>query len=83
MIKGPNSSLAATAGTIVSAGILGKLTFTPHTRHRLFFAKAPPGSNIRIETLKMGMELLLRSGLVFYGAASGGAIAGRVLAHKE
>jgi seryl-tRNA(Sec) selenium transferase len=35
-------------------------------------------SNIRIETLKMGIELLIRSGIVFYGGATGGAIAGRV-----
>lgn len=79
ILKGPNSTIAATAGTIASVGVLGKLAFTPPTRHRLFFAKAPPNSNIRIETLKMGMELLVRSGIVFYGGATGGAIAGRVL----
>lgn len=63
-------------------GVLGKLTFTPQTRHRLFFAKAPPNSNIRVETLKMGIELLVRSGIVFYGGAIGGAVAGRAFAKK-
>lgn len=82
LIKGPNSSIAAAAGTIASVGVLGKLTFTPQTRHRLFFAKAPPNSNIRVETLKMGIELLVRSGIVFYGGAIGGAVAGRAFAKK-
>lgn len=66
-------------GTIGSIGILSKLTFQANTRHRLFFAKAPANSNIRIETLKMGIELLVRSGIVFYGGAVGGAIAGRAM----
>jgi hypothetical protein len=80
LTKPPNSSLAAVGGTVVSVSLLGKLAFTPQTRHRLFFAKAPPNSNIRIETLKMGIELLVRSGVVFYGGATGGAIAGRLAA---
>ncbi|CAO3608900.1 unnamed protein product [Mucor hiemalis] len=82
ILKGPNSSIAATAGAVVSVGVLGKLTFTPQTRHRLFFAKAPPNSNIRVETLKMGIELLIRSGIVFYGGAVGGAVAGRVFSKR-
>ncbi|KAI9485489.1 MAG: hypothetical protein EXX96DRAFT_545291 [Benjaminiella poitrasii] len=76
--KPPNSSAAAMIGMVASIGILGKLSFTPNTRHRLFFAKAPVNSNIRTETLKLGMELLIRSGIVFYGGAAGGAIAGRI-----
>lgn len=81
--KPPNSSTAAIGGTIVSVALLGKMTFTPQTRHRLFFAKAPPNSNIRVETLKMGIELLVRSGIVFYGGATGGAIAGRLAATNK
>ncbi|KAI8372789.1 uncharacterized protein BYT42DRAFT_500587 [Radiomyces spectabilis] len=71
---------AATTGSLVSFGVLAKASFPPPTRHRLFFAKAPPNANIRIETLKMATELLIRSGIVFYGAAAGGALAGRVAA---
>lgn len=81
--KGPNSSIAATIGTIGSVGILSKLMFTPQTRHRLFFARAPANSNIRIETLKMGIELLVRTGVVFYGGAVGGATAGRVMSKSH
>ncbi|CEP08193.1 hypothetical protein [Parasitella parasitica] len=78
--KCPNSKVAGSLGALVSVGLLSKVAFTPQTRHRLFFAKAPPNSNIRIETLKMGIELLIRSGIVFYGGASGGAVAGRLAA---
>ncbi|KAI8646440.1 hypothetical protein BD408DRAFT_449717 [Parasitella parasitica] len=78
--KPPNSKIAGSLGTLVSVGLLSKATFTPRTRHRLFFAKAPPNSNIRIITLKMGINLLIRSGIVFYGGASGGAVAGRLVA---
>ncbi|KAG2229410.1 hypothetical protein BDF21DRAFT_236627 [Thamnidium elegans] len=81
--KGPNSSVAATVGTIGSVGILSKLMFKPNTRHRLFFAQAPANSNIRIETLKMGIELLVRTGIVFYGGAVVGASAGRVMSIKK
>lgn len=81
--KPPNSKVAAGLGALVSVGLLSKVTFTPQTRHRLFFAKAPPNSNIRIETLKMGIELLIRSGIVFYGGASGGAVAGRLAASSS
>ncbi|CAO3593986.1 unnamed protein product [Absidia cylindrospora] len=56
----------------------GKTMFPATTRYRLFFAKAPPHANIRIETLKLGMELLVRSGIVFYGTAVGGAVTGRL-----
>jgi hypothetical protein len=80
LTKPANSSIGAIGGTMVSMGVLGKLAFTSQVRHRLFFAKAPPNSNIRIETLKMGIELLVRSGVVFYGGATGGAIAGRLVA---
>ncbi|RCI06547.1 hypothetical protein CU098_011937 [Rhizopus stolonifer] len=73
-----SSTLGAIVGTVGSIGILSKATFTPQTRHRLFFAKSPANSNIRIETLKLGMELLFRSGVVFYGGAVGGALAGRI-----
>lgn len=65
-------------GTIATVGVLGKLMFTPKVRHRLFFAKAPPNSNIRVVTLKLGIELLFRTGVVFYGGAMGGAVAGRL-----
>lgn len=78
LVKKPNSPVAATVGTVASIGLLGKYAFTPQTRHRLFFAKAPANSNIRVETLKLGIELLLRSGIVFYGGALGGATAGRI-----
>lgn len=64
-------------GTIASVGVLSKISFPAHTRHRLFFANAPANSNIRVETLKLGIELLVRTGIVFYGGAVGGAIAGR------
>ncbi|KAI7893114.1 uncharacterized protein EV154DRAFT_502503 [Mucor mucedo] len=74
----PNSTIAATVGTIGTVGVLSKLSFPAHTRHRLFFANAPANSNIRVETLKLGIELLVRTGIVFYGGAVGGAIAGRV-----
>ncbi|KAI8969937.1 hypothetical protein BDF20DRAFT_826411 [Mycotypha africana] len=69
--------------SLLSAGLLGKLTFPQATRHRLFFAKAPANSNIRIVTLKLGFELLARAGIVFYGAATGGAIGGRLMAQKN
>ncbi|KAG2190591.1 hypothetical protein INT46_006509 [Mucor plumbeus] len=81
--KPPNSKVAAGLGALISVGLLSKVTFTPQTRHRLFFAKAPPNSNIRIETLKMGVELLIRSGIVFYGGASGGAVTGRLAASSS
>lgn len=74
----PRSGWAATAGTLVSMGVLGKLTFQPDTRHRLFFAKAPANTDIRIVTLKLAMELIARCGVVFYGGAAGGAISGRL-----
>ncbi|CDH58289.1 predicted protein [Lichtheimia corymbifera JMRC:FSU:9682] len=74
----PRSGWAATAGTLVSMGVLGKLTFQPDTRHRLFFAKAPANADIRIVTLKLAMELIARCGVVFYGGAAGGAISGRL-----
>ncbi|EPB83266.1 hypothetical protein HMPREF1544_09966 [Mucor circinelloides 1006PhL] len=82
-VKPPNSKVAAGLGALVSVGLLSKVTFTPQTRHRLFFAQAPPNSNIRIVTLKLGIELLVRSGIVFYGGASGGAIAGRLAASSS
>lgn len=72
------SGWAATAGTLVSMGVLGKMTFRPDTRHRLFFAKAPANTDIRIVTLKLAMELIARCGVVFYGGAAGGAISGRL-----
>lgn len=72
--------MAAAAGSLVSFAALSKVTFNKETRHRLFFAKAPPNTNIRMATLKMGIELLIRSGIVFYGAAVGGAVAGRLAA---
>lgn len=59
-------------------GVLGKMTFRPDTRHRLFFAKAPANTDIRIVTLKLAMELIARCGVVFYGGAAGGAISGRL-----
>ncbi|KAI8339138.1 hypothetical protein BC941DRAFT_451427 [Chlamydoabsidia padenii] len=75
----PSRSLAAsTVGSVASFGLLSKTMFPAQTRHRLFFAKAPPHANIRIETLKLGLELLVRSGVVFYGTAVGGAITGRL-----
>lgn len=83
LVKPPNSKVAAGLGALASVGLLSKLTFTPQTRHRLFFAQAPPNSNIRIVTLKLGVELLVRSGVVFYGGASGGAIAGRLAASSS
>lgn len=83
LVKPPNSKVAAGLGALVSVGLLSKVTFTPQTRHRLFFAQAPPNSNIRIVTLKLGIELLVRSGIVFYGGASGGAIAGRLAASSS
>ncbi|KAL1934800.1 hypothetical protein VTP01DRAFT_6982 [Rhizomucor pusillus] len=76
----PRSGMAAAAGSLVSFAALSKVTFNKETRHRLFFAKAPPNTNIRMATLKMGIELLIRSGIVFYGAAVGGAVAGRLAA---
>ncbi|KAL9542024.1 hypothetical protein PS6_010008 [Mucor atramentarius] len=82
-VRPPNSKVAAGLGALVSVGLLSKVTFTPQTRHRLFFAQAPPNSNIRIVTLKLGIELLVRSGIVFYGGASGGAIAGRLAASSS
>lgn len=57
---------------------LAKATFTPATRRRLFFERAPPGANMRILAAKLGLELLWRCSAVFYGAAAGGAIAGRL-----
>jgi hypothetical protein len=78
----PNSKMAALAGTVVTGAVLSKFTFTPATRHRLFFAKAPANANIRTETLKLGIELLVRSGIVFYGAAAGGASSGRLAAPR-
>ncbi|KAL9538216.1 hypothetical protein MBANPS3_011101 [Mucor bainieri] len=83
LVKPPNSKIAAGLGALISVGLLSKVTFTPQTRHRLFFAQAPPNSNIRIVTLKLGIELLVRSGIVFYGGASGRAIAGRLAASSS
>ncbi|KAL0142387.1 hypothetical protein V8B55DRAFT_1497505 [Mucor lusitanicus] len=83
LLRPPNSKIAAGLGALLSVGLLSKVTFTPQTRHRLFFAQAPPNSNIRLVTLKLGIELLLRSGIVFYGGASGGAIAGRLAASSS
>ena len=45
--------------------------FGKNTRHRLFFARAPPGADIRCVTFKMAGELLLRCGAIVYGAAAG------------
>ncbi|CAO3623719.1 unnamed protein product [Cunninghamella echinulata] len=75
----PRSFIASTIGSVVSFTGLSKVIFPPPTRHCLFFAKAPPNTNIRMETVKMGLELLLRSGVVFYGTAVGGAITGRLV----
>ncbi|KAI8076825.1 uncharacterized protein BX664DRAFT_344048 [Halteromyces radiatus] len=75
----PTRSLTASmAGSVISFGVLGKTMFPERTRHRLFFAKAPPQANLRIETLKLGIELLARCGVVFYGTAVVGAITGRL-----
>ncbi|CAO3645200.1 unnamed protein product [Cunninghamella blakesleeana] len=74
----PRSFIATTAGSVVSFGILSKAMFPSPTRHRLFFAKASPNTNMRIETVKIGLELLLRSGIVFYGTAVSGAATGRL-----
>ncbi|ORZ23993.1 hypothetical protein BCR42DRAFT_365067 [Absidia repens] len=74
----PRSMTMSMVGSVASCGVLGKTMFPAATRHRLFFAKAPPHANIRIETLKLGMELLVRSGIVFYGTAVGGAVTGRL-----
>ncbi|KAI8973902.1 hypothetical protein BDB01DRAFT_808044 [Pilobolus umbonatus] len=76
----PISVMGSIGGTVTSMMILSKLTFRPATRQRLFFGKLPPNANIRIETLKMGIELLFRAGVVFYGGAIGGAITGRMIA---
>ena len=64
-------------------GILGKVTFRPDTRHRLFFAKAPANADIRIVTLKLALELVARCGVVFYGGAAGGAISGRLAVARK
>ncbi|KAI9319197.1 hypothetical protein BX666DRAFT_1854701 [Dichotomocladium elegans] len=74
----PRSGLAATVGSVASLGVLGKVAFGPDTRHRLFFAKAPANADIRVVTLKLAAELFARCGFVFYGAAAGGATAGRL-----
>lgn len=82
------TSISPLAGSIaVPAGMfsmikLSKVMFSQETRHRLFFAKPPPNTNIRVATLKMGLELLARCGAVFYGTAAGAAVAGR-LAEKS
>ncbi|KAI9261130.1 hypothetical protein BY458DRAFT_540955 [Sporodiniella umbellata] len=78
-----SSNLGALVGIAGSAGTLSKAMFTPQTRHRLFFAKSPANSNIRVETLKLGMELLFRTGVVFYGSAIGGAVGGGLVAKLE
>ncbi|KAI7867834.1 hypothetical protein BDF14DRAFT_1725780 [Spinellus fusiger] len=83
VIGQPTSGLAASIGTLVSGGVLAKTMFSPTTRYRLFFATPPPHTNIRVATLKMGLEFLMRSGAVFYGGAAGGAISGRVFQGKE
>ncbi|KAI8139752.1 hypothetical protein BJV82DRAFT_672419 [Fennellomyces sp. T-0311] len=72
------SGFAATVGTVGSFGLLSRSMFGKNTRHRLFFAHAPPGADIRWVTAKMAGELLLRCGVIVYGAAVGGAVAGRL-----
>ncbi|KAI7850475.1 hypothetical protein BDC45DRAFT_446971 [Circinella umbellata] len=67
----PRSGFASTIGTIASFGILARAMFGKNTRHRLFFARAPPGADIRWVTFKMAGELLLRCGAIVYGAAAG------------
>ncbi|KAI7875563.1 hypothetical protein K492DRAFT_168015 [Lichtheimia hyalospora FSU 10163] len=79
----PHSGWAATAGTLASMAVLGKVTFRPDTRHRLFFAKAPANTDIRIVTLKLALELVARCGVVFYGGAAGGAISGRLAVARK
>ncbi|KAI9494559.1 hypothetical protein BDB00DRAFT_818550 [Zychaea mexicana] len=79
----PRSGFAGTVGTIGSFGILGKTMFGKSTRHRLFFARAPPGADIRWVTFKMAGEILLRCGAVVYGAAAGGALAGRLAVARQ
>ncbi|ORX46063.1 hypothetical protein DM01DRAFT_1339703 [Hesseltinella vesiculosa] len=74
----PRSMTVSTLGSAVSLVILGKAMFPADTRHRLFFAKAAQGTNLRVATVKMGIEVLARCGVVFYGAAAAGATAGRL-----
>ena len=67
----PRSGFVSTIGTVASFGILARGMFGKSTRHRLFFARAPPGADIRWVTFKMAGELLLRCGAIVYGAAAG------------
>ncbi|KAI9284104.1 hypothetical protein BC943DRAFT_326345 [Umbelopsis sp. AD052] len=71
------SYLTATAVSTVTAGVFSKYAFTPQTRHRLFFAKVAPTSDLRIASLKVAGELLGRISLVLCGAAAAGAASGR------
>ncbi|KAI9246254.1 hypothetical protein BDA99DRAFT_543348 [Phascolomyces articulosus] len=79
----PRSGFASTVGTIGSFGILARTMFGKNTRHRLFFARAPVGADIRWVTIKMAGELLLRCGAIVYGAAAGGAFAGRLAVARQ
>ncbi|KAG0170440.1 hypothetical protein DFQ30_002512 [Apophysomyces sp. BC1015] len=79
----PRSTLAAAAGSVISLAALSKVTFSKNTRHRLFFAKPPPNTNIRTATLKMALELLFRSGVVFYGSAAGGAVSTNIATYNK
>ncbi|KAH8551985.1 hypothetical protein BGW37DRAFT_493148 [Umbelopsis sp. PMI_123] len=85
--QGQTSYFTACTFSIVSAGILSKYAFTQQTRHRLFFAKAAPTSDLRIASLKVAGELLGRIALVCSGAAAAGAASGRAVAlsrsHKK
>ncbi|KAI8060752.1 hypothetical protein BC940DRAFT_337405 [Gongronella butleri] len=75
----PSSSLPAEVlGWGGSFAILSKTMFPASTKKRLFFDKPPPGSNIRVATAKMALEVFVRIGAFFYIPAAVGGAAGRL-----
>ncbi|KAJ2961431.1 hypothetical protein NQZ79_g3301 [Umbelopsis isabellina] len=79
---GPTSIFTAAAVSTASIGILSKYTFTPQTRHRLFFAKVAPSADLRVASIKVAGELLARLTIVLCGAAAAGSASGRAVAMK-
>ncbi|KAG2174415.1 hypothetical protein INT43_004438 [Umbelopsis isabellina] len=80
--QGPTSFFTAAAVSTASIGIMSKYTFTPQTRHRLFFAKVAPSADLRVASIKVAGELLARLTIVLCGAAAAGSASGRVVAMK-
>jgi hypothetical protein len=78
-MAGPTSYVTTIAVSAVSVGVFSKYTFTPQTRHRLFFAKVAPSADLRIASIKVAGELLVRISLVLCGAAAAGSASGRAV----